>query len=104
MARRVLIMGAAGRDFHNFNVVYRDDPSVEVVAFTAAQIPFIDDRMYPASLAGPGYPMGIPIKPEGELETLIRDLHATDVVFAYSDVAYEDVMHASSRVLAAGAN
>jgi predicted GTPase len=104
MQKRVIIMGAAGRDFHNFNAVYRDDPSVEVVAFTAAQIPFIDDRMYPPSLAGPGYPMGIPIKPEDELETLIRDLRATDVVFAYSDVSYEDVMHASSRVLAAGAN
>jgi predicted GTPase len=104
MQKRVIIMGAAGRDFHNFNVVYRDDPSVEVVAFTAAQIPFIDDRLYPASLAGPGYPNGIPIQPEQQLEELIRALHATDVVFAYSDVSYEDMMHVGSRVLAAGAN
>jgi predicted GTPase len=104
MDRRVIIMGAAGRDFHNFNVVYRDDPSVEVVAFTATQIPFIDDRRYPASLAGPSYPEGIPIRPEDELEELIRDRKVTDVVFAYSDVSYDDVMHASSRVLAAGAN
>jgi predicted GTPase len=104
MQKRVIIMGAAGRDFHNFNVVYRDDPSVEVVAFTAAQIPFIDDRLYPAALAGPGYPTGIPIRPENQLEELIRDLHATDVVFSYSDVSYEDMMHVGSRVLAAGAN
>jgi predicted GTPase len=104
MDRRVIIMGAAGRDFHNFNVVYRDDPSVEVVAFTATQIPFIDDRLYPASLAGPNYPDGIGIFPEDELEALIRDRKATDVVFAYSDVSYAHVMHASSRVLAAGAN
>jgi predicted GTPase len=104
MDRRVIIMGAAGRDFHNFNVVYRDDPTVEVVAFTATQIPFIDDRMYPASLAGPNYPDGIEIHPEEQLEALIRDRKATDVVFAYSDVSYEYVMHAASRVLAAGAN
>jgi predicted GTPase len=104
MDRRVIIMGAAGRDFHNFNVVYRDDPSVEVVAFTATQIPFIDDRMYPASLAGSNYPDGIEIHPEEQLEALIRDRKATDVVFAYSDVSYEYVMHAASRVLAAGAN
>ena len=104
MDRRVIIMGAAGRDFHDFNVVYRDDPSVEVVAFTATQIPFIDDRMYPSSLAGPNHPGGIEIHPEGQLEELIRDRKATDVVFAYSDVSYEDVMHVASRVLAAGAN
>jgi predicted GTPase len=104
MDRRVIIMGAAGRDFHNFNVVYRDDPSVEVVAFTATQIPFIDDRMYPASLAGSNYPDGIEIHPEEQLEALIRNRKATDVVFAYSDVSYEYVMHAASRVLAAGAN
>jgi len=104
MDRRVIVMGAAGRDFHNFNVVYRDDPSVEVVAFTATQIPFIDDRRYPASLAGPNHPDGIGIYPEEQLEELIHDLKATDVVFAYSDVSYEDVMHAASRVLAAGAN
>jgi predicted GTPase len=104
MDRRVIIMGAAGRDFHDFNVVYRDDPSVEVVAFTATQIPFIDDREYPAVLAGSNYPGGIPIHPEEELEELIRDRKVTDVVFAYSDVSYEDVMHVSSRVLAAGSN
>jgi predicted GTPase len=104
MDRRVIIMGAAGRDFHNFNVVYRDDPTDEVVGFTATQIPFIDDRMYPASLAGPNYPDGIDIHPEEQLEALIRDRKATDVVFAYSDVSYEYVMHAASRVLAAGAN
>jgi predicted GTPase len=104
MDRRVIIMGAAGRDFHDFNVVYRDDPTVEVVGFTATQIPFIDDRIYPASLAGPNYPDGIEIHPEDQLEALIRDRKATDVVFAYSDVSYEYVMHAASRVLAAGAN
>ena len=71
-AERVVILGAAGRDFHDFNVVYRDDPTVTVVAFTATQIPFIDDRIYPAAIAGPGYPQGIPIHPEEELETLKR--------------------------------
>ena len=104
MQKRVIIMGAAGRDFHNFNVVYRDDPTVDVVAFTAAQIPFIDDRLYPASLAGDRYPTGIPIRPENQLEDLIQELQVTDVVFAYSDVSYEYVMHVGSRVLAAGAN
>jgi predicted GTPase len=101
---RVLIMGAAGRDFHDFNVVYRDDPSVEVVAFTATQIPGIADRRYPPELAGERYPAGIPIRPEAELETLIRDLHVDTVVFAYSDVSHEQVMHAASRALAAGAD
>ena len=101
---RVLIMGAAGRDFHDFNVVYRDDPSVEVVAFTATQIPGIADRRYPAELAGERYPAGIPIRPESELETLIRDLQVDTVVFAYSDVSHEQVMHAASRVMAAGAD
>ena len=102
--KRVLIMGAAGRDFHNFNVVYRDDPEVEVVAFTAAQIPFIDDRTYPAELAGPNYPLGIPIHPEERLEELIRDLKVDEVVFSYSDVSHEYVMHRASAVLAAGAS
>ena len=102
--RRVLIMGAAGRDFHNFNVVYREDPSVEVVAFTATQIPYIDDRTYPASLAGPRYPAGIPIHEEDALEDLIRDLRVDEVVFAYSDVSHEHVMHAASRAMAAGAD
>jgi predicted GTPase len=101
---RVLIMGAAGRDFHDFNVVYRDDPGVEVVAFTATQIPGIADRRYPAELAGDRYPGGIPIRPEAELETLIRDLQVDTVVFAYSDVSHEQVMHAASRALAAGAD
>ncbi len=102
--RRIVIMGAAGRDFHNFNVVYRDDPDVEVVAFTATQIPFIDDRMYPRQLAGPHHPEGIRIHPEEELTTLIRDRKVDDVVFAYSDVSYEYVMHKASEVTAAGAN
>ena len=102
--RRVVIVGAAGRDFHDFNVVYRDDPTVEVVAFTAAQIPGIADRRYPAALAGPGYPDGIPIVPEADLERLIRDRRANTVVFAYSDVSHETVMHLASRALAAGAD
>jgi predicted GTPase len=101
---RVLIMGAAGRDFHDFNVVYRGDPNVEVVAFTATQIPGIADRRYPAELAGDGYPAGIPIRPEAELEQLIADLDVDTVVFAYSDVSHEQVMHAASRALAAGAD
>ena len=100
----VLIMGAAGRDFHNFNVVYRDDPSVEVVAFTATQIPFINDRTYPASLAGPRYPDGIRIHDESELSRLIHALHVQDVVFGYSDVSHQYVMHKASEAIAAGAN
>ncbi len=104
MSRRVLIMGAAGRDFHNFNVVYRDDERYEVVAFTATQIPFIEDRIYPASLAGERYPQGIPIHDEEELTRLIRELRVDDVVFAYSDVSHEHVMHKASEALAAGAN
>ena len=102
--RRVLIMGAAGRDFHNFNTVFRDDPSTEVVAFTATQIPFIDDRMYPASLSGPAYPQGIQIHDESELTRLIGELQVDDVVFAYSDVQHEYVMSKGSEVMAAGAN
>jgi predicted GTPase len=104
MPRRVLIMGAAGRDFHNFNVVFRDDPDTDVVAFTATQIPFIDDRTYPAALAGSRYPGGIAIHDESELTRLIRELDVDDVVFSYSDVAHEYVMHKASTVLAAGAN
>ena len=104
MPRRVLIMGAAGRDFHNFNTVYRDDPDTVVVAFTATQIPFINDRTYPAELAGPNYPEGIRIHDESELSTLIRDLRVDDVVFAYSDVSHEHVMHKASEAMAAGAN
>lgn len=101
---RVLIMGAAGRDFHDFNVVYRDAPAVEVVAFTATQIPGIAERFYPAELAGERYPAGIPIRPEAELEALVRDLDVDTVVFAYSDVSHEHVMHSASRALAAGAD
>jgi predicted GTPase len=104
MKRRVLIMGAAGRDFHNFNTVYREDPDAEVVAFTATQIPFINDRTYPASLAGPNYPHGIQIHDESEMERLIDELDVDDVVFAYSDVSHEYVMHRGSAALAAGAN
>ena len=97
-------MGAAGRDFHNFNVVYREDPNVEVVAFTATQIPGIADRVYPASLAGPRYPDGIPVLDEEELPALIRRQSVDEVVFAYSDVPHEHVMHCASRALAAGAD
>jgi predicted GTPase len=102
--RKVIMMGAGGRDFHNFNVVYRDDPSVNVVAFTAAQIPGIADRVYPPSLAGARYPDGIPVRPEAELAELIGRYHADEVVFAYSDLAHRDVMHKASAVLAAGAD
>ncbi len=102
--RKVIIMGAGGRDFHNFNVVYRDDPDTRVVAFTATQIPGIAGRIYPPSLAGPRYPDGIPVHPEHELAELI-DRHGVDeVVFAYSDVSHEHVMHRASAVLAAGAD
>lgn len=101
---RVLIMGAAGRDFHNFNVRFRDNPDYRVVAFTAAQIPNISDRLYPASLAGSLYPNGIPIYPEQELDRLIRAQHIELVVFAYSDIAHESLMRQASRVLAAGAD
>src|SRR5919205_2681712 len=105
MARtRVLIAGAAGRDFHNFNVVYRGRPDYEVVAFSATQIPNIDGRVYPAALAGSLYPEGIPILPESALEQLIREHEIEEVVFAYSDVTHEHVMHIGSRALAAGAS
>ncbi len=100
--RRVIIMGAGGRDFHNFNVRYREDEDVEVVAFTATQIPGIADRVYPPSLSGPRYPEGIPVRPEEELGELVRRHEVDEVVFAYSDVSHEDVMHQASRVLAAG--
>lgn len=101
---RTLIMGAAGRDFHNFNVLYRKDDRYEVVAFTATQIPHISDRRYPAELAGPFYPKGIPIFDESELPKLIRSLHVQQVVFSYSDVSHEDVMHKASLVNACGAD
>ena len=100
----MLIAGAAGRDFHNFNLVYRGREEYEVVAFTATQIPNIDGRVYPAELAGSLYPEGIPICPESELEELIRKHEVDEVVFAYSDVTHEHVMHIGSRALAAGAS
>ncbi len=99
---RTLILGAAGRDFHVFNTVYRSDAACEVVAFTAQQIPHIDDRNYPPVLSGQLYPGGILIHPEEELESLIRDLEVERVVMAYSDVSHDYVMHMASRVNAAG--
>jgi predicted GTPase len=102
--RKVVIAGAAGRDFHNFNVTFRGRDDVRVVAFTATQIPDIDGRVYPPELAGPGYADGIPIVPEEELEDVVRAEQADEVVFAYSDVTHEHVMHVGSRVLAAGAD
>jgi predicted GTPase len=103
-SRRIVIMGAAGRDFHNFNVVYRSDASARVVSFTAAQIPGIANRRYPAALAGPLYPEGIPIVEEERLAQLVRDERIDEVIFAYSDVSHETVMHHASTVLAAGAD
>ena len=102
--RRVVIAGAAGRDFHNFNTVYRDDPGCEVVAFTATQIPGIAGRRYPAALAGPHYPEGIEILPEAELDALVRSRGVDEVVLAYSDLSHAEVMHLASRILAAGAD
>ena len=104
MPTRIIIMGAAGRDFHNFNTVFRDDAGSEIVAFTAAQIPNIDDRRYPAALAGPRYPEGVPIHSEADLPRLIRELSVDQVVFSYSDVSHETVMHHASLVLACGAD
>ncbi|HFC10397.1 MAG TPA: GTPase [Chloroflexi bacterium] len=101
---RTIIMGAAGRDFHNFNVFFRDNPDYEVVAFTATQIPNIEGRTYPPELAGKQYPKGIPIYPESELSRLIKELKVDQVVFAYSDVPHEYVMHKASEVIAAGAD
>lgn len=102
--RKVLIMGAAGRDFHNFNVYFRNNENYKVVAFTATQIPDIEGRKYPPELAGPLYPDGIPIYPESELTDLIKKFKIDEVVFSYSDVSHEYVMHKASEVLAAGAN
>ena len=102
--RRVLILGAAGRDFHDFTVLYRGDAGVRVVAFTAAQIPGIAGRRYPPELAGAAYPDGIPIVAEASLEELCRAHRVDEVVFAYSDVTHEQVMHLASRALATGAN
>jgi predicted GTPase len=102
--RRVLILGAAGRDFHDFNMVYRDDADVCVVTFTAAQIPGIAGRRYPHSLAGRLYPQGIPIEDEANLETICRREKVSEVVLAYSDLSHEEVMHLASRALAVGAD
>jgi predicted GTPase len=102
--KRVLILGAAGRDFHNFNVVFRNQPEFQVVAFTATQIPDIAGRHYPPELAGEGYPQGIPILEENRMEEIIRDEHVDVAVFSYSDVAYPTLMHLASRAVAAGAD
>ncbi len=104
MKKRVIIMGAAGRDFHNFNTYFRDNENYEVVAFTATQIPNIENRKYPAELAGKLYPEGIPIYPEEELPELIKKYDVDEVVFAYSDVSHEYVMHKASIVNASGAD
>jgi predicted GTPase len=101
---RVLIMGAAGRDFHNFNVFFRNNPAYDVAAFTATQIPNIEGRTYPAELAGGSYPKGIPIYPENDLAHLISEMAIDQVIFAYSDIPHEYVMHKASLVLAAGAD
>jgi predicted GTPase len=102
--QRVIIMGAAGRDFHNFNTYFRKNNDYEIVAFTATQIPDIEGRVYPASIAGEYYPQGIPIYPEEELEALIKKYDVDQVIFAYSDVSHETVMHKASQVLACGAD
>ena len=102
--RKVIIIGAAGRDFHNFNTVYRDNPAYRVLAFTAAQIPDIANRKYPAALAGSLYPEGIPIYPQDDLEALIKNFDADECVFSYSDVPYSVVMGLGAKVNAAGAD
>jgi len=101
--RKIIICGAAGRDFHNFNVLFRDNPVVEVVAFTATQIPDIEGRFYPPALAGEGYPNGIPIVPETDLARLVKDRSVDEVLFSYSDVPFRHVMHIASIAMAAGA-
>ncbi|MDB4444381.1 cyclic 2,3-diphosphoglycerate synthase [bacterium] len=104
MIEKVIIMGAAGRDFHNFNVYFRDNTRYKVIAFTAAQIPTIDERRYPPELAGKNYPEGIPIHPESHLKDLIRKHKVDLVVFSYSDVTHLDVMHKASAAMAEGAD
>lgn len=104
MRRKVIVIGAAGRDFHNFNTRYRDDETVEVVAFTAAQIPGIEGRRYPAELAGPLYPDGIPIHAEEDLASLITALGVDECAFSYSDISYDHVMHVSAIAMSAGAS
>ena len=101
--RRLIICGAAGRDFHNFNVLYRHDEKSEVVAFTATQIPDIDGRTYPSGLSGELYPTGIPIRPEAELPQLIAEHKVDEVLFSYSDVSFAKVMQLASVATAAGA-
>src|SRR5688572_19918100 len=102
--QKIIIIGAAGRDFHNFNTMYRANADYEVVAFTATQIPDIAGRRYPAELAGELYPSGIPIHEMAELEAVIKSTGAEMCVFSYSDVSYNDLMHVGTRVMAAGAN
>jgi predicted GTPase len=102
--RKAVIMGAAGRDFHDFLVALRDDSTIEIIAFTATQIPGIDGRLFPPELAGPRYPAGIPIVPESDLPRLLRDNDVDEVLFAYSDVAHVDLMHKASLVLSLGAD
>jgi len=102
--KNILILGAAGRDFHNFNVVFRNEPRFHVAGFTATQIPGIANRCYPAALAGSGYPDGIPIFPEDKLEQLITELNVDAVVFSYSDISHQNLMHLASRAVATGAD
>jgi predicted GTPase len=104
MVKKVIIAGAGGRDFHNFLTYFRDNPEYLVVAFTATQIPGIERRRFPASLAGPKYPLGIPIYPEDELPRLIKELGVDEVVLSYSDLTYEELGRFASKVLAAGAS
>lgn len=103
ISRKAIIIGAAGRDFHNFNTYFRKNPDYDVVAFTAAQIPYIENRTYPPEIAGDRYPKGIPIHSEDRLEELIRENKVDEVFFSYSDVSYQDLMHLASKAMAAGA-
>src|SRR5271157_495703 len=102
--KRILVLGAAGRDFHNFNVVFRNNPDYQVVAFTATQIPDIAGRRYPVELAGRLYPQGIPILEEKDMESLVAEYEIDAVVFSYSDISHQNVMHLASRAVAAGAD
>ena len=104
MVEKVIIMGAAGRDFHNFNIYFRGNPRYRVVCFTATQIPDIDGRLYPPELAGEMYPLGIPVFPDSELQQRIREFGVDLVVFSYSDITHNEVMHKASMVTAAGAD
>jgi predicted GTPase len=102
MVEKVIIMGAAGRDFHNFNIYFRDNPRYNVIAFTAAQIPDIAGRLYPPELSGNLYPKGIPVHPESQLNDLVRENRVDLVAFSYSDIPHLDVMHKASLVMAGG--